>query len=296
MRFGYLGSADSWYFRDLQRATDGHQWVCLSFAGLQAAVGLEAPAVSANADDLRSIDAVLVRVMSPGSLEQVVFRMDALAQYERNGGVLINPAKTVEAAVDKYLALAKIAACGIPVPPTVVCQTAQQALTAFYHLGTDVVVKPLFGSEGRGICRVTDEAVAERVFRTLENIQAVVYLQKYIDHGGRDYRLLVVGKQLLGIERVHPNDWRTNLSRGGKAMPLKVTGDLAELAFRVAEAVGATFAGVDVLESRSGERYVIEVNASPGWRGVQQATKCDVARLVVEHLVEAANRRSATRA
>ncbi|GIW95916.1 MAG: hypothetical protein KatS3mg110_3957 [Pirellulaceae bacterium] len=288
MRLGFLGAADSWYFRDLKRAAVEHELVPLSFSLLQASVGLDQEAAASGSIALGSCEAILVRVMPAGSLEQVVFRMDVLGQYERAGGVLVNPAKTVEVAVDKYLALARLAEAGLPVPATVVCQTAEQAMEAFRRLGGDVVVKPLFGSEGRGLCRVNDEEVAERVFRALDVIRSVHYVQRYIEHGNRDWRLLVIGERVLGMERMHRCDWRTNLSRGAEGRSLVVSSVLEELALRAARAVGASLVGVDVLPDQQGSYYVIEVNASPGWRGIQQVTGVDVARLIVEHLVERA--------
>ena len=82
-------------------------------------------------------------------------------------------AKAIETAVDKYLATARLQAAGLLVPPTAVCQTTADGLAAFERLGGDVVVKPLFGGEGRGITRVTDAAVARRVFAALEQLGSV---------------------------------------------------------------------------------------------------------------------------
>ncbi len=292
MRFGFLGAADSWYFRDLQRVAENHELVPLAYSSLAASVGWDRATTRAGRVGLSTFDAVLLRVMSPGSLEQVVFRMDVLGQFERSGGVIVNSAKTMEIAVDKYLALARMAEIGLPVPPTIVCQNADEGLEAFHRLGGDVVIKPLFGSEGRGMCRVNDEAVAERVFRTLDLIRAVHYVQRYIEHGQRDLRLLVIGQRVLGMERTHESDWRTNLSRGGKARAITVNSTLEELTLRAAQAVGATLVGVDVLPSPDGAYYLIEVNASPGWKGMQQATGVDVAKLILEHLIEKARQKT----
>ncbi len=110
--------------------------------------------------------------MPPGSLEQVVFRMDALGRLEAAGATVINPPRAIECAVDKYLTTARLAAAGLLVPRTVACQTVEDAMAAFELLGGDVVIKPLFGSEGRGITRLQDEALAERAFRLLVQLGA----------------------------------------------------------------------------------------------------------------------------
>ena len=110
---------------------------------------------------------LLVRTMPPGSLEQVVFRMDLLGRLEAAGQRVVNPAKAIEAAVDKYLTTARLQAAGLKVPRTYVCQTVDDGSAAFAALGGDVVIKPLFGAEGRGIARLCDEAVAQHAFSLL---------------------------------------------------------------------------------------------------------------------------------
>ena len=293
MKIALLGSSTSWYYHDLARAAAGrHELAAVTFKDLWSAVGgdaadNDATNVASGGYDLKSADCVLVRTMPPGSLEQVVFRMDALAELEVAGTLVINPPRGVEAAVDKYLTTLRLKRAGMLVPRTVVCQTADEALAAFTELGGDVVLKPLFGGEGRGIARLAEDGLAERAFRMIEQLGGVLYLQEFVPHEGHDLRLLVVGRRVLGIRRVNELDWRTNVSRGAKAEPLEVTPQLAELAHQAAAAVGLPLAGVDLLPGRDGKLYAIEVNAVPGWRALAGALKIDVARLVLE-LVESA--------
>ncbi len=157
MRLTVLCSPGSWYLADLRRAAGSqHQVSQASFAQLIS--HLEAPQWTASSagTDLRAADCILVRTMPPGSLEQVVFRMDVLGRLAAAGAVVVNPPRSLEAAVDKYLASSKLQAAGLLVPRTIVCQSVDDAMAAFARLGGDVVLKPLFGSEGRGIARLTD--------------------------------------------------------------------------------------------------------------------------------------------
>ena len=119
---------------------------------------------------------------------------------------------------------------------------------------------------------------------SLEQIGAALYLQQFVAHEGCDWRLLVLGDEVLGMRRRHPHDWRTNISRGAVAEPLEVTAELAELARRAAGAVGATVAGVDLLPGQDGQLYAIEVNAVPGWRALAEVTRLDVAQRVLRIL------------
>src|SRR5258707_8611068 len=190
MRIAVLSAGDGWHVKDLQRAAAAldHEAVAVDFRRIQAGVGIAV-------DSLGNFDAVMVRTMPPGSLEQVVFRMDALHRVQARGAVVLNPPAAIEACVDKYLASAKVQAAGLRVPPTIACQHADAGMEAFARLGGDVVVKPLFGSEGRGMVRITDGETAWRVFRTLERLQTVLYVQQFIRHPGWDLRVFLIGSK-----------------------------------------------------------------------------------------------------
>jgi RimK family alpha-L-glutamate ligase len=281
MRIALLSAGDGWHVRDLQRAAaqQGHEAVAVDFRRLSAAVahGMET---------LAGFDAVLVRTMPPGSLEQVVFRMDLLHRAQAGGVAVLNPPRAVETCVDKYLATACLKAAGLRVPPTVVCQHADAALEAFTALGGDVVVKPLFGSEGRGMVRVSDVEMAWRTFRTLERLQSVLYLQQFIPHPGWDLRVFVLGGRVLtAMRRYNHGDWRTNVAQGGRGEVVRLSAEEERLALRAAAALGAAMAGVDLLPGSQGEWYVLEANAVPGWRALAPVTGVDVAAAVIDFLI-----------
>src|SRR5436305_13120728 len=154
--------------------------------------------------------------------------MDVLHGLAAGGVPVLNPPAAVETCVDKYLASARLAAAGLPVPPTVVCQHADAALEAFTALGGDVVVKPLFGSEGRGMMRIADPDLAWRTFRTLERLQSVLYLQRAIEHPGWDLRAFVLGGEVIAAMRRRSNGgWRTNVAQGGTGEPVHLTDEEA---------------------------------------------------------------------
>ncbi len=222
-------------------------------------------------------DLVLVRSMSGGTLESIIFRMDALAAIERHGTLVLNPAKSLELAIDKYLSLSRLAALGIPVPATHTSQTAEDAITGFHLLGQRVVVKPLFGSEGRGLIQVSDEDHAWRVFRSLETLGGVIYQQAFIAPGGKDYRVLVVGEKLWVIQRTHSLDWRTNHARGGHCLASELPAEVLEMTRQVCNVFQLSLAGVDLIFDLETSKYlVLEVNGVPGWSGVATAHHCDI--------------------
>lgn len=285
-----LVSGFGWHVQDLRRAAAalGIEFRPVPFPTVAGRVGMGLPPIEAGGIDLSRVDGVLVRMMPPGSLEQVIFRMDALHRLAAIGVPVLNSPRAIEASVDKYLALAQLEADGLPVPPTWVGESVNEALDAFERLGGDVVVKPIFGSEGRGLVRVSDHELARRTFQTLARLGAVLYVQRFIRHPGYDIRAFVLGDRVLGAIRREATggDWRTNVAVGGVATTFKLDAVTEDMAVRAAKAVGARAAGVDLLPDPSrGGSVVIEVNAVPGWRAFSAATGIDVARLLLLDLI-----------
>src|SRR5579875_3080032 len=284
-----LVSGFGWHVGDLHRAAERLDIVlhALPFPEISATVGRGdvAARVRAGGLDLMGVDGVLVRMMPPGSLEQVVFRMDALHRVAAAGVPVVNPPRAIEAAVDKYLTLALLDQAGLSVPGTWAGQSAAAALEAFEELGGDVVIKPLFGSEGRGLVRVSHREIAWRTLHALERIGAVPYLQRAIRHPGHDLRAFVLNEAVLGSMRrfAAPGDWRTNVSLGGRAEPYRLSSEEERLAIEAARAIGARVAGVDLIHDLDRDRPIIlEVNAVPGWRALSRVTGIDVAAAILE--------------
>src|SRR3954451_1960391 len=249
MRVAILGSTGGWHAERLERALAARGHEC-GFVPVTRMVGRIDGGVAVRG--LEACDVVVVRGIPRGSLEQVVFRVDALHALRAVGVRVVNPATAIERTVDKFLASALLAAAGVRTPRTVVCERAEAALAASGELGGDVIVKPLFGSMGLGMARVEDADVAQRVFRALELERAVYYVQKTLPHGGVDVRALVVGGRVIAaIERVG-DGWRANLARGARAEPISLAAGQVELCVRAAAGVGAHYAGVDLLRAADG--------------------------------------------
>ncbi len=299
VHLGILGSADGWYIRDLQRAARTLSSSCpihispLSFGTLAVAyVGGDYPRWTAHDERGKSIDqgidlqALMVRTMPLGSLEQVIFRMNALHVAERHGTKVINPPRSLEIAIDKWLSLETLRASGLEIPRTVCCQTRESAMHAWQEVFRgDCVVKPIFGGEGRGIMRVSDPDIAWRVFSTLEQIHAVLYLQEFLPSQGFDLRLLVIDDAVFCVRRENPEDWRTNAGRGGRFTSHNPSFEQVDIAFRAAKAIGAWMVGVDVLPTVEGRNVLLEVNAVPGWRSTASALDIDIAQFLLERLM-----------
>ena len=285
LRVAILGSTGGWHARRLERALTARGHEC-SFAPVTRMVGRVGADAGVRSRDvaLDECSVVLVRGIPRGSLEQVVFRVDVLHVLAAAGVRAVNSAQAIERTVDKFLASTLLARAGLTTPRTIACERPADALEAFAELGGDVIVKPLFGSMGFGMVRVDDPDVAERVFRALELERAVYYLQETLPHEGRDVRGLVVGEQLVAAIERTGDGWRTNLARGGRAQAVRLDSEQERLCVAAAAALGADYAGVDLLRVADGRDYVLEVNGIPGWQGVERATGVDVAAALAEHL------------
>ena len=285
MRIAILSGGAGWHVQDLIRAAGdlGHTAEPVDFRRIAATHFPGEPP----ADSLSGFDAVLIRTMPAGSLEQVVFRMDVLQQAVGRGQPVLNPPKAVETCVDKFLTDHRLRAAGLPVVPSAVCQTWQDAMTAFDRLGGDVVVKPLFGSEGRGMVRVTDRELAWRTFFAVEQTGGVIYLQRFVRHPGWDVRAFVLnGRVIAAMKRTARGDWRTNVAQGGTAERFELATAEAKLAVDAAKATAAIVAGVDLLPDDRGGWFVLEVNAVPGWRALAPTCGVDVAKGLVRFVAD----------
>lgn len=298
MHVAILSATPGWHTDALCAAllANGHACDVVPYEALVAVMGRtgSSDSLSSQATSLLEADAVLARIIPHGSLEQIIYRVNALHWIEARGVPVVNSPRAIERAVDKFYATALLAEAGLAVPETVVCESVEQALAAIRTMG-DVILKPLFGSMGRGMVRVSDPDTAFRVTRAFDDVRSVFYVQRAIDHGGRDIRVFVVaGRPIAAIERRAPHgEWRTNVARGGTAHAIALPEDWQQAAVRAANAVGADYAGVDLLPSRDGQLYVLEVNAIPGWQGLQDATGICVADAIVGHLEHILSRRSA---
>lgn len=282
----------SWCSGQLRNSLTKHDVLpfCFDFPSLAARVGLKPEVTADGTNLLRDLRAIIVRPIGRGSLEEIIFRMDLLHRLERLGMYILNPPAAIERSVDKYYALTLLEEAGIPVPRTMVTESAGRALEAFQELGGDVVVKPIFGSRGVGSTRVSDHDVAERIFRAVDFHHQVLYLQEFVPHGNHDVRILILGSRALASMRRVADSWKTNVSLGAKPAPYDPPGNIKNLAIEAAETVGCEVAGVDILETNEGP-FIVELNSQPGWKGLQTVTEVNIADKIVNYVIERARRR-----
>lgn len=258
----------------------GIPYQCFTFPRLVARLAYK-PYFKVNGTSLlEELDALIIRPIGRGSLEELVFRMDMLYKLERQGFYMVNPPTAIEHCVDKYDILAILEDEGVPVPRTLATESVNEAIKAFNELGGDVVVKPIFGSRGQGATRVNDLDIADTIFKAITFHHGVIYMQEFVPHGTSDIRAFVLGDQVIASMRRVAQGWKTNYSQGAKPAPEKISDEFKELAVKAAKAVGCKVAGVDILEGPQGPR-IVDVNSQPGWKGLQMVAKVDIADSIV---------------
>jgi RimK family alpha-L-glutamate ligase len=282
-RVGILAAAEGWHLEALRRAFAALGAEVLRLDPTRLVIGASTPpdgvAAGPGGGPFAELDALLVRVVPPGSLDQIVFRIDVLHWIADRGLPVVNGPRALERSIDKHWTTRLLEAAGVPTPRTIVTERADEALRAFGELG-DVVVKPLLGSGGRGIFRITDEDHAWRAFRALEQQRFVLYIQEFVPHGHHDLRLFVAGGEVVAAARREADGWKTNLAAGAEARPHRPTPEQERLAVAAAAAIGTDYAGVDLLEAEDGRLFVTEVNGIPAWQGIERATGIDIAAVI----------------
>ena len=231
-------------------------------------------------------DAVLVRAMGAGSFEEVTRRLGILHALRELGVPVWNDARAIERCVDKSAASFLMARAGLPTPPTWTVEgiEAARAVVAREAPAGKLVIKPLFGAQGRGL------GLIERAedLPAPDAVQGVYYLQRYVPTGVaafEDFRLFVCAGDVIAAMTRRSAGWITNIRRGGRPNPFSPPPDFVELALGAAAAVGADYAGVDLLRDPDGRALVLEVNSMPGWSGLQQVAAGSIAERIAAALL-----------
>jgi len=287
MRIVILGESSGWHVRDLGRSASakGHHVSLVSWSSLMAEVSQAG--LRAGPDSLEVAQAIVVRSMPSGTLEEVIFRMDLLGHLAQRGQIVVNSPRGLEIAIDKYLSLLRLHHEGLLIPRTLVAQDSDSIRSAWNQLQGDAVFKPLFGSCGRGIERI-ESIQSLNTFLEGSERRGVAYLQEFVPHHGWDVRLLVIGSRVVAMRRISDHDWRTNVARGARAEPFDPPIEWIEIAIRAAKACNTEIAGVDLLPAKDGRVLVLEVNAVPGWRALAKACNLDIAAEVVNYIEDRA--------
>jgi len=187
---------------------------------------------------------------------------------------------------NKYLTLQALYAAGIKIPESVLIAARNRNEEPTNYLTPPLVMKLLSGTQGIGVMLVRDVKEAGPIIDTLSELDQMICVQKFLPNPGEDIRVFTVGSEIVGAmkRKAAANEWRSNIHIGGEGIDYKPSEAEKEAALKAADAVGVEIAGVDLI-SVENEPYVIEVNASPGFRGLLSATGLNAAEKIAEFAI-----------
>jgi tetrahydromethanopterin:alpha-L-glutamate ligase len=230
-------------------------------------------------------DGVFVRSISAGTLEQITFRLGLLHALRESGVRVWNDARAIERCVDKSQTTFLLHKNGIPTPRTRVCETLPHALEYTEGLDRPLVLKPLFGSQGKGIGKITQQSELPPP----ETVDQMYYMQDYIppnDGLYEDWRVLATRHRVIAAMTRRGTTWVTNIHQGGKARVHLPDDEMTRISMAAMYAVDADYAGIDLIRTASGQLQVLEVNSNPAWRGLQGVADINIAWAIAEDFLK----------
>ncbi|MCX6374620.1 MAG: RimK family alpha-L-glutamate ligase, partial [Armatimonadetes bacterium] len=240
------------------------------------------PCVLADSRPADAYDAYILRALNKHG--EIDYQFDVFELLIEKGIPVVNSPSSLSLAESKAQTTYALRRAGLPVPRTFVTQDLGAAAEAVRAFGTSVI-KPLYGSSGIGIEKL-DPTMTDDLLPDFLKTYGAVYVQEYVPNEGRDIRAFVVGDRIAAaVYRVaQEGDWKTNVFQGSTCEPCELSPTLRDLCVEATRVLGLTYTGVDVLEGPSGP-VILELNGTPSWYGLCEATGRDVALDLVGHVL-----------
>lgn len=287
-----VAQAGGWHGQSLAQAFARRGWQALMVSLDSCYVSIVNQSVQVHIPGLtQTAPMAFVRGVAAGTTQQIITRMNLLHTLQRQGMTIYNHARAIETTVDKGLTSQLLAEQGVATPTTWVCEhrhIAHALMQQALDNGKTLVIKPLFGSQGKGVRLIEQRAqfaLPQDMF-----VDGVYYLQEKIDCGAyqHDYRVFVVRGEPIAVMKRQGDSWLHNVARGARCTACGEL-DVADIGALAAKAIGIDYAGVDVMRDRDGKLWVIEVNSIPAWRGLQTVTSVEIADVLVNDLLQQAD-------
>lgn len=231
---------------------------------------------------------VFVRGVPGGSLEQVIFRLDILHALYDVGVTVFNTPRAIERTVDKPLTSLLLSRSGLPTPTTWICESTEHANTILENEtrnGNQLVLKPLFGSQGIGVHLVDKQTGLIQD----EKFAGIYYLQRFIERKNNEFtdiRVLVVDGIAQAAMLRRSEYWITNRAQGATCEAIELDAEISCLAESACKVLDIDYAGVDLMQDKHGQFYIIEVNSIPAWYGLQSVVEYNIASRLIDSFVK----------
>ena len=263
----------------------GHHVDIINTTQCYANITSERPQLLYRGVSLEGYDAVIPRI----GASITFYGLAVLRQFEMMGVWPLNASAAIGRARDKLWALQIMSSLGVGLPVTSFANSARRAEDLIRMVGgPPVVIKLVEGTQGLGVVLGETMPSAKSTFEAFREAKINILVQEFVEEaGGADIRAFVIGDHVVGAMRRQggPGEFRSNLHRGGTAEEISITPEERSAAVRACKALGLNVAGVDMLRSSRGP-VLIEVNSTPGLRGIEQSTGLDIADLIVAFIQE----------
>ncbi|UCD37939.1 MAG: 30S ribosomal protein S6--L-glutamate ligase [Fidelibacterota bacterium] len=268
----------------------GHEMHVVNYLRCYMDITSHRPHVLYQGEKLTYVDAVIPRVGASNTF----YGTAVVRQFEMMDVYSINESVAISRSRDKLRSMQLLARKGIGLPVTGFANSTKD-IDGLIDLvnGAPLVIKLLEGTQGIGVVLAETRKAAESVIQAFRGLEANILVQEFIKEAeGTDIRCLVIGgKVVASMKRQAPKgDFRSNLHRGGKADPIRITPEERIVAVRATRIMGLNLAGVDLIRSNHGP-LVLEVNSTPGLEGIEEATGKDVAEMVIEFIEKEASKK-----
>jgi tetrahydromethanopterin:alpha-L-glutamate ligase len=229
-----------------------------------------------------SLRGVFVRGVSGGTLQQVITRLNVLHLLHDKGVLVYNQGRAIERTVDKAMTSMLLHQQQVPTPKTWICESRLKAEQVMREVNAPLVLKPLFGSQGVGVRKLQPNESLPVPMQ--QYVDGVYYLQQFIEttDSPHDYRLFVIhGKVVAAMKRIGEG-WLNNVAAGGQCLAVTPCQTMVKIALNATKAVNIDYCGVDIIQAKTGEYYVLEVNSIPAWKGLQSVTPVNIAQCLAD--------------
>lgn len=241
------------------------------------------PTIHYKGEELTEFDAVIPRI----GASVTYYGTAVVRQFEMMGTYSVNESVAITRSRDKLRSLQLLSREGLGLPITTFAHSLDDVDGLIDEVGgAPLVIKVLEGTQGLGVVLAETKNAAKSVIEAFMGLDANILVQEFIkESAGCDIRCLVIGgKVVAAMQRSSaPGEFRSNLHRGGAASAAEITPEERSTAQRAAETLGLNVCGVDLLRSNHGP-VIMEVNSSPGLRGIEQVSGKDIAAMIIEFL------------
>ena len=161
------------------------------------------------------------------------------------------------------------------------CEAGKGELSGAYPM----VIKESNSSFGMGVHLAGSREEAVKLICEYGNKECII--QEYLSYSsGRDYRLQMVSdKCVCAMMRSNENDFRTNITNGGKMSEYKPTDEDLSLARNVMKCLKLDFAGIDIMHDKSGRAVFLEANSNAHFKNIYDLTGINAAEKMIEYIV-----------